>query len=205
MDAEFVRDHALAASGLLDLRVGGVSARPYQPSGYWAYLNFPVRDWEKSLGPDQYRRGVYTYWCRTYLHPSLLAFDASTREECVAARVVSNTPQQALVLLNDPTYVEAARALAERALKEAGRDAADRVRFLFRSALQREPSPKELARLEGLQRRHAASFAADEAGAKELLGTGNRPADPSLPAVELAAWTSVARVVLNLHESVTRS
>lgn len=205
MEAEFVRDNALAVSRLLDVRVGGVSARPYQPAGYWAYLNFPVRDWEKSLGPDQYRRGVYTYWCRTYLHPSLLAFDASTREECVAARVISNTPQQALVLLNDPTYVEAARVLAERILKEGGADDSGRLRFLFREALQRDPSVREAQRLGGLLAKHRRDYASDPSSANDLLRTGDRPSDASLPTPELAAWTSVARVVFNLHESVTRS
>jgi hypothetical protein len=109
LDAEMVRDNALAVSGLLVHKVGGRSVKPYQPAGYWSYLNFPRRDWQKDAGDDQYRRGLYTYWCRTFLHPSLVAFDAPTREECTVERPRSNTPQQALVLLNDPTYVEAAR------------------------------------------------------------------------------------------------
>ena len=110
LDAELVRDNALAVSGLLCDKIGGPSVKPYQPPGYWVFLNFPKRDWTADKGENQYRRGLYTYWQRTFLHPSLLAFDASTREECVVERPRSNTPLQALVLLNDPTYVEAAGA-----------------------------------------------------------------------------------------------
>ena len=119
LDAEFIRDNALSVSGLLAAKVGGPSAKPYQPAGFWSYLNFPPREWQSDKGENQYRRGLYTYWCRSFLHPSLFAFDAPTREECTNERSRSSTPLQALVLLNDPTYVEAARALAQRILKEA--------------------------------------------------------------------------------------
>ncbi|HEX3989296.1 MAG TPA: DUF1553 domain-containing protein, partial [Verrucomicrobiae bacterium] len=121
LDAELVRDNALSVSGLLvDDKVGGPSIKPYQPDGYWENLNFPARDYNASVGRDQYRRGLYVWWQRSYLHPSLQAFDAPTREECAADRNRSNIPQQALVLLNDPTYVEASRALAVHALNEGG-------------------------------------------------------------------------------------
>src|SRR6185369_1530697 len=109
LDAEMVRDNALAVGGLLSRKVGGASVKPYQPAGYWAYLNFPTREWHRDVGPNQYRRGLYTHWQRTFAHPSLLAFDASAREECTPQRSVSNTPKAALALLNDPSYVEAAR------------------------------------------------------------------------------------------------
>lgn len=112
LDAEMVRDNALAISGLLSLRMGGPTVKPYQPAGYWDYLNFPTRQWQDDHGENQYRRGLYTFWQRTFLHPSLLAFDASTREECTVDRARSNTPLQALVVLNDPTYVEAAKVFA---------------------------------------------------------------------------------------------
>src|SRR6185295_13559653 len=112
LDAEMIRDAALSSAGVLSPRIGGPSAKPYQPRGYWSHLNFPVREYESDHGESQYRRGLYTYWCRTFLHPSLLAFDAPTREECTVNRPRSNTPLQALVLLNDPTYVEAARVFA---------------------------------------------------------------------------------------------
>ena len=114
LDAEMVRDNALSISGLLVKKLGGNSVKPYQPGGYWSHLNFPKRSYKNSSGESLYRRGLYTYWCRTFLHPSLLAFDAPTREECTAERIRSNTPQQALVLLNDPVYVEAARVSAQR-------------------------------------------------------------------------------------------
>src|SRR5438105_4809479 len=122
LDAEMVRDNALAVSGLLSQHIGGSTAKPYQPAGYWALLNFPTREWQKDAGLGLYRRGLYTYWCRTFLHPSLAAFDAPCREECTVERPRSNTPLQALVLLNDPIYVEAARAFAERILLDGGRD-----------------------------------------------------------------------------------
>ncbi len=132
LDAEVVRDNALAISGLLFTKIGGRSVKPYQPPGYWIFLNFPKRDYAADHGEDQYRRGLYTYWQRTFLHPSLLAFDASTREECVVERPRSNTPVQALVLLNDPSYVECARSLAARLIREGGSDAAARLDRAFR-------------------------------------------------------------------------
>ena len=130
-----VRDNALAVSGLLvAARSAAPSVKPYQPAGYWRYLNFPTRDWTHDKGENQYRRGLYTYWQRTFLHPSLLAFDAPTREECTVERPRSNTPQQALVLLNDPTYVEAARVFAERrAAAKAARTPTARIDFAFRA------------------------------------------------------------------------
>ncbi len=205
IEAEMVRDNALALSGLLVDSVGGGSVKPYQPPGYWSYLNFPRREWENSAGDGLYRRGVYTYWCRTFLHPSLAAFDASPREECVAERVRSNTPQQALVLLNDPTYVEAARVFAERIVREGGKDAASRLRFAFREALSRTPTADEQQVLLGLQTKHAAHYAADKAAATELLQTGGKPAAKDLDPAELAAWSSVSRTILNLHETITRN
>jgi hypothetical protein len=205
LDAEFVRDSALAVSGLLVNRLGGPSVKPYQPPHYWDYLNFPIRSWQADEGEEQYRRGLYTYWCRTYLQPSLLAFDAPTREECCSRRVVSNTPQQALVLLNDPTYVEAARVLAERIVREGGADPAARLRTAYRLALQRDPTPREAQTLLRIYQRHKADYDADHAAAEELLRVGERPADAATPAPELAAWTSVTRVVLNLHEAITRN
>src|SRR6202035_1961194 len=113
----------------------------YQPAGYWAMLNFPKREWQNDNGENLYRRGLYTYWCRTFPHPSLVAFDAPSREECTVERPRSNTPLQALVLLNDPVYVEASRAFAERVLREGGPDAPARLQFAFRQALQRQAQP----------------------------------------------------------------
>ncbi len=210
LDAEFVRDNALAISGLLSRRVGGPSVKPYQPAGYWANLNFPRREWQNDQGEDLYRRGLYTYWCRTFLHPSLAAFDAPSREECVAERPRSNTPLQALVLLNDPTYVEAARALAARALTLAPGDggAIDdgaRLAFLFQRAVQRTPRPDEALLLSELLQQHREHFQGNAAAAQELLKVGAAASPPGVAAAELAAWTSVARAVMNLHETVTRN
>jgi hypothetical protein len=205
LDAEMVRDNALAISGLLVEKVGGPSARPYQPAGYWSHLNFPKREYQPDQGEGLYRRGLYTYWCRTFLHPSLLAFDAPTREECQVQRPRSNTPLQALVLLNDPTYVEAARAFAERILREGGTNDGERIRFAMRWAVTREARPAEIEKLLTLLRDHRAHFQADRAAAKQLISVGERPAPANLDDAELAAWASVARVVLNLHETITRN
>jgi hypothetical protein len=203
LDAEIVRDNALAISGLLSRKIGGASVRPYQPAGYWKYLNFPTREWANDKGESQYRRGLYTYWCRTFLHPSLLAFDAPTREECTVERTKSNTPQQALVLLNDPTYVEASRVFAERLMLSAkGTEA--RIQLAFRLALTRPPSPAEVQVLSKLFAQHMQQYQKDKAGAETLLRVGDRPVTAGLDAVELAAWTSVTRVILNLHETITR-
>ena len=204
LDAEMVRDNALAVSGLLSPRIGGPTVKPYQPAGYWDYLNFPQRQWQDDHGESQYRRGLYTFWQRTFLHPSLLAFDASTREECTVDRPRSNTPLQALALLNDPTYVEAARVFAGRIIREGGRTEAERLRYTYRRAIQREPTAAEADLLAGLYHRHLAQYQADRAAAAALFKVGDaKPADDIQPA-ELAAWTSVARVVLNLHETITR-
>jgi mono/diheme cytochrome c family protein len=205
IDAEMVRDNALAVSGLLSPKIGGASVKPYQPAGYWQFLNFPTRDWIADKGDDQYRRGLYTYWQRTFLHPSLLAFDAPTREECTAERPRSSTPLQALVLLNDPTYVEAARAFAERIMKEGGNDTAERLTWAYRAALSRSPRPEEVKILLTLYARHLDSYTADAAAAQKLVATGQKPVPQGMNVAELAAWTSVARVVLNLHETITRN
>jgi len=205
LDAEMVRDNALAVSGLLSPRAGGPSTHPYQPAGYWAYLNFPPREWDDSPGEDQYRRALYTWWQRTFPQPSLVAFDAPSREECTGERVRSNVPQQALVLLNDPTYVEAARVFAERILRGGGPTVDSRLRFAYARALQRSPSPAEAGVLHDLLRKSRAEFERAPARARRLVAAGQAPVAVDLPAVELAAWTQVARAILNLPELVTRS
>ncbi len=204
LEAEFVRDNALAISGLLVTNVGGPTAKPYQPAGYWKFLNFPTREWANDKGDNQYRRGIYTYWQRTFLQPSLLAFDASTREECTVERTRSNTPQQALVLLNDPTYVEASRVFAERILRGA-KDTPSRIQFAMREAVQRSATEAELKVLASLVEQHLKHYQQSAKEAQALLRVGDRPAAGDLPAPELAAWTSVARTILNLHETITRN
>ena len=205
IEAEFVRDNALSVSGLLVPKIGGPSVKPYQPAGYWQYLNFPKREWENDKGENQYRRGLYTYWQRTFLHPSLAALDAPSREECTVERARSNTPQQALVLLNDPTYVEAARALAGRILTAGGKTTPERLDFAFRTVLVRSPREEEAKVLTALVEKHLAEFAADKAAAEKLLKVGDLASPAELDSAELAAWTSVSRVLLNLHETITRN
>ena len=200
-----VRDNALSVSGLLVKTIGGASVKPYQPVGYWAHLNFPKRSWKADSGNSLYRRGLYTYWCRTFMHPSLAAFDAPSREECTVERIRSNTPQQALVLLNDPTFVEAARIFAERIIREGGKDAQTRLTFAYQQALNRNPTSKELSLLSSLLTKHRGQYKADQTAAETLLKVGAKPADIKIEKDELAAWTSIARVVLNLHETITRN
>ncbi|MGD9723999.1 MAG: PSD1 and planctomycete cytochrome C domain-containing protein [Pirellulales bacterium] len=204
LDAETVRDNALAVSGLLIERIGGPSVKPYQPPGYWAYLNFPMREWHNGRGDELYRRGLYTHWQRQYLHPSMLAFDAPSREECTADRSRSNTPLQALVLLNDTTYVEAARALAETIVRVGGATTDARLEFAFRRALSRPIRVNEAAVLGELVGKHREQFRLDPESAEKLLAVGARPRPTDIELAELAAWTSVARTILNLHEMVTR-
>jgi hypothetical protein len=204
VDAECVRDAALSVSGLLVRRIGGPSVKPYQPEGYWENLNFPVRTYPADTGEKQYRRGLYTWWQRSFLHPSMLAFDAPSREECCAERNRSNIPQQALVLLNDPSYVEAARSLAARILTECDGSAEERVAWAWRQVLQRLPRVEELETVMPLVREHLAHYKASPAAADELLKTGLAPAPADRDKAELAAWTHVARVLLNLHETITR-
>ncbi|MBL9184364.1 MAG: DUF1553 domain-containing protein [Verrucomicrobiaceae bacterium] len=204
LDAELVRDNALAISGLLVPKIGGPSVKPYQPAKYWENLNFPTREWQNDSGEGLYRRGMYTWWQRSFTHPSMLAFDAPSREECTAERNRSNIPQQALVLLNDPTYVEAARAFAARILQSDG-DAPKRITWAFQQALQRQPTANEMKTLSSLFSKHLADYQKDPAAAEALLKTGAAPVPATLNQPELAAWTHVARVLLNLHETITRS
>ncbi len=205
VEAEIVRDVALAASGLLTESFGGPSARPYQPAGYLAALNFPKREYSASRGPELYRRGVYTFWQRTFLHPSLAAFDAPSREECTVNRVHSNTPLQALVLLNDPIYVEAARALAQKMRSEGGRTVQERIAWAFRRAAGRAPSAAETAPLLDLYGKSLRRFRREPAAARELLSVGESPAPARANRAQAAALTMVARAILNLHETITRN
>ena len=204
LEAEFIRDNALSISGLLSPRVGGESDKPYQPDGYWEFLNFPRRTWEHDKGEQQYRRGMYTFWQRSFLHPSLLAFDAPSREECTADRPRSNTPQQALTLLNDPSYVEAARVFATHIMKEGGETDESRLTWAFRRAVSRAPKPEELAILQKLLAKHREEFRANPSNAEQLPRTGEAPLPDGLNKPDLAAWTSIARTILNLHETITR-
>ena len=204
LEAEFVRDNALAVAGLLNLTdIGGPSIHPYQPEGYYANIQFPDRKYVPERDDRQWRRGVYMHWQRTFLHPMLANFDAPSREDSVCTRVISNTPQQALTLLNDPEFVEAARVLAEHVVASASGDDA-RLNLIYQRALCRAPTETErhsLAAFLGSQRSYFRENADD---AKKLIHTGFSSIPEEVDPVELASWTSVCRVVLNLHETITR-
>lgn len=205
LDAEFVRDNALEIAGLLSPRIGGESVKPYQPEGYWDYLNFPRRTYPQDHGERLYRRGLYTHWQRSFLHPEMLVFDAPSREECVADRPRSNTPQQALTLLNDPAYVEAARVFAAKILSDGGASDDERLVWAFTRAVARPPRAEELVVLRGLLQKHQQQYASDASAATALLkSTGEAAVPEGAPTAELAAWTSIARAILNLHETLTR-
>lgn len=204
LDAEAIRDNALAVSGLLVKKVGGKSVRPYQPAGYYAHLNFPRRKYQASQGDDLYRRSVYTHWQRTFVHPSLMAFDAPSREECTVNRPRSNTPLQSLVLFNDPIYVEAGRKLAERVLLSSN-STEERLSRAFDFVLQRQPTEKEKEVLLALVKQHLDRYQQKPELAVEVAKNGEAKVAAGVDAQELAAWTSVSRVLLSLHETITRS
>ncbi len=210
LEAEIIRDQALAASGLLVDEPGGDACRPYQPDGYFASLNFPLRTYEADRGEAQYRRGVYVHRQRQFLHPMFRAFDAPSREECTARRAVSNTPVGALAALNDPSLVEAARVAAERQVLRDDWDPADprsvraAIDRLFRSVLVRGANEDELRTLVDLHRSIRDDYRADPAAAAALLTVGAMPAAPAADPIETAALTFVMRAILNTDESLMR-
>jgi hypothetical protein len=206
LEAEFIRDNALAIAGLLDPATGGPSAHPYQPAGYYVNLQFPDRDYSADGDDRQYRRGVYMHWQRTFLHPMLANFDAPSREECTAVRTVANTPQQALTLLNDPTFVEAARVLAGTLLALPPCSDAERLDALYLRALSRPPSAVERTSLLAFLDRMRRTYQDSPDDAAKLLKVGFAPQSAAFAGreVEAAAWTSVCRVALNLQETITR-
>ena len=204
LDAEMIRDNALAVSGLMSLRIGGPSVKPYQPAGYWDFLNFPRREYVPDRGENQHRRGIYTYWQRTFPHPSLAAFDAPSREECCVERPRSNTPLQSLVLLDDPTYVEAAKALATRVIREGGATERARLAFAFHQVLGRVPAEPEVAVLTRLYQKHLQEYRKNQSAARDVLQSADATPSQGSPPAEFAAWTSVSRTILNLDETITR-
>ena len=210
LPAEFIRDQALAVTGLLNGEIGGKSVFPYQPPGLWEELmsradgaNWTAQTYTPSKGKDLYRRTMYTFWKRTCPPPTLTTFDAPDREVCTVRRARTNTPLQALILLNDPTYVEASRKLAERMMTEA-RTTEQRISLAFRLATARAPSAGEMAVLQRLFEIRLAKYRSDPAAAKKLLSVGESARNEALDPAEVAAWTNVAGVILNLDETVTR-
>ena len=205
LDAEFVRDTALAVSGLLVKKVGGRSVKPYQPAGLYRHLNFPTRTYKADTGDAQYRRGVYTHWQRQYLHPAMKAFDAPSREECTAQRPRSNTPLAALVLLNDPSFVEAARVFAESALQNKLVDDRKRIDTMVLSALGRPGNNEEVEILLTLLDSQRKYYLDHPDAAQKLVHVGQSAPGSSSTIHELAAWTAVARAIFNMHEFISRN
>ena len=210
LPAEFIRDQALAVSGLLNQEIGGKSVSPYQPAGIWEELasredgkNWSAQTYTQSHGPDLYRRTMYTFWKRTAPPPTLSTFDAPDRESCTVRRARTDTPLQALVLLNDPTYIEASRKLGERLMSEANSDN-DRIALVFRLAIARAPKAPETKVLLKLHNEQLAAYRSDPSAALKLLGVGESPRNEKLDPAELAAWTMVASTVLNLDETITK-
>lgn len=205
LPAEMIRDSALDVSGLLVRKIGGASVKPYQPAGYYRHLNFPVRKYVQHDDDRQWRRGLYVHWQRQFLHPMMKAFDAPSREECTAQRPLSNTPLAALTLLNDPTFVEAARGLADRILSESpGQTDDGRIRYGMMRVVSRVPDSDELLVLKTLLTSARARYADDLDAARLSTSAGLSETDDTVNPLELAAWTTVARALLNLDETITR-
>jgi hypothetical protein len=203
LDAELLRDNALAVAGILNPRIGGKSIKPSQPEGTWEINEMSGYKYEKSQGEDLYRRGLYVYWRRSTVYPSFVTLDAPTREFCVAQRAKTSTPLQALVLMNDPVFVEAARALAQRVLGEPDLDNDARVKLAWRLALSREPSEEEIAILNSTLEQQLATYQRDREAAKKLAAVGDLPKLESLDDSQVAAWTALSNVLLNLNETIS--
>jgi hypothetical protein len=203
LPAEMLRDQALAISGLLVEKVGGPSVKPYQPAGLWKELVMQDVDYVESKGDDLWRRSLYTYWKRTVAPPMMSNFDAANREACVVRETRTNTPLQALDLMNDVTFVEAARFLGQRMVKEGGAVPESRVAYGFRLATGRTPTAAERQVLLDSLHYHFDYFS-DDARARAYLKAGERTSDPSIPPRELAAYASVGSLLLNLDETVTK-
>jgi hypothetical protein len=206
LEAEQIRDNALSVSGLLVNKLGGDIVKPYQPAKYYASLNWPEREYVASTGDNQFRRSVYVHWQRQFVHPWLVAFDAPSREECTAQRPISSTPTAALVLLNDPSFGEAARVLAEHIVAKGPKTDSDRIQWAWRQVLGRRATAPELDRLRALLNKHRAQYAQDKEAAKAILSIGiSKQPEKNADMAELAAWTSIGRVLLNLNETITRN
>ncbi|MFN7924348.1 MAG: DUF1553 domain-containing protein, partial [Bryobacteraceae bacterium] len=208
LPAEVIRDQALTIAGLMKHRVGGESVFPYQPAGLYNGIvvaaDYPGTSWTDSRGDDLYRRSLYTFWKRTVPHPTMTVFDAPDREFCIVRRSTTNTPLQALTLLNDPIFVEAARRFAERAIAEGGRAPESRLAYAFQLATGRAPDSAEMRTLGKVLEQQMAAYAANEDAARKLIGVGASPRNDSIAVSELAAYTAVMNMILNLDEVVTK-
>ena len=199
---------ALTVSGLLNRKVGGESVRPYQPPGLWEAVafggEFSSQTYVQSHGADLYRRGIYIYWKRSLPYPSLITFDAPNREVCTVQRPRTTTPLQALVLMNDPAFIEAARGLAQRVMTEGGQTVEARLNYAFRLIVAREPKKKEVQILKGIYEQQLENFQKNKKAAVDLLSIGESPKPEYLDASELAAWTTIGNILLNLDETITK-
>ena len=211
LPAELIRDAALKISGLLVPRIGGPSVNPYMPGDLWRevshYGSTPAtaQTFVQDHGEKLYRRSLYTFWKRTAPPPNMMAFDAPNREVCTIARGNTTTPLQALVTLNDPQFVEAARVFAQRILAKAAFSEAQRIRWAFQEVTSRHPGEQEESVLLACLARERARYAASQVAAQEYLSVGEFPRPSDVDAIELAAWSQVASVLLNLSETVTRN
>ena len=203
LPAEMIRDNALCASGLLVETIGGPPVKPYQPEGLWEEKSGLAYDRDRGAG--SHRRSLYTFWKRTSPPPAMLTFDATTREFCAVKRQTTSTPLQALVLLNDPQYVEAARGLAQRSFREGGVSLESRITFAFRTLTARPPGSRELATLKALYREQVEEFRSGRSDAQKLLGVGDAHRDASIDPVGCAAMTVVVQALLSYDETVTRN
>src|SRR5262249_3153452 len=207
LSAEAIRDQALVVSGLFAERIGGPSVKPYQPAGLWGELgsgDMLYGDYHHDKGPNLYRRGLYTFWKRTVPAPSMMTFDAAGREMCVVRETRTNTPLQALNLMNDVTFVEAARVLAQRIMTEAGPTPAERITLAFRLATARLPRPTELQVLVNGLQQHQSEYRKNPKAALKLVSMGEYPRNEKLDVAELAAYTAVAGQILNVDETITK-
>ena len=206
LDAEAVRDQALALSGLLAPKMGGPSVYPPQPAGLWnVAFNGGQNAYPTSQGEDRYRRGLYTFWRRTMPYPSMTTFDAPSREACTVRRLPTNTPLQAFVTMNDPVFVECAQALARRIVREGGADLAARLKFALQLCTARPPDDAQVKALAALYESELATYRADADAAGKLATQPLGPLPANTDAAELAAWTVVANVLLNLDAVLTKS
>ncbi|QDU59845.1 Planctomycete cytochrome C [Planctomycetes bacterium Pan216] len=205
LQAEFIRDGALAISGLINLKMGGPGVRAYQPPGLWKEVGLSGRPiFKQDAGDKLYRRTLYSYWKRSAPPPNMWLFDAPTRETCTINRPRTNTPLQALVMLNDVQFVEASRNFAQRILNEAGKSTDDRLGYAFRLATSREPNSAERAALADVHAAALERYRADQSAATNLLSVGDSPRQMALDPAEHAAWTIVASTILNLDETLTK-
>ena len=207
MDAEMLRDIALESSGLLVNKIGGPSVKPYQPENVWESVGYPTSDtthYKQDHGDALYRRSLYTYWKRMAMPPDMDAFDAPTRDTVCTRRQRTDTPLQALVTMNDPQWVEASRALAQRLIEQGGKQSDQRIKYLSDLMLSHDPSPQMESVLQQSLNQMEQHYKADPAAARDLIAVGEKPRDPAIPPPELAAWTMVVSEVMNLDETLNK-